>query len=156
MIIQIITILSTTARSLEDETRNGERNANRNPEWWGVFSQLVKIEEIKFLGMCVRCFVLLNRVSRHKVELRFWLDLNFEEFRGTNLNWDFCLIWICNWLKSPNHSGFRFAFLSPFRVSSFRERAVPTYKYITSKQHSCVQGPLRECRSIRSGASGLP
>jgi len=26
----------------------------------------------------------------------------------------------------------------------------------TSKQHSCVQGPLRECRSIRSGASGLP
>jgi len=30
------------------------------------------------------------------------------------------------------------------------------YKYITSKKHSCVQGPLRECRSIRSGASGLP
>jgi len=26
----------------------------------------------------------------------------------------------------------------------------------TSKQHSYVQGPLRECRSIRSGASGLP
>jgi len=26
----------------------------------------------------------------------------------------------------------------------------------TSKQHSCVRGPLRECRSIRSGASGLP
>ena len=25
-----------------------------------------------------------------------------------------------------------------------------------SKQHSCVLGPLRECRSIRSGASGLP
>jgi len=23
-------------------------------------------------------------------------------------------------------------------------------------QHSCVRGPLRECRSIRSGASGLP
>jgi len=29
-----------TARSLEDETRNGERNANRNPEWWRDFSQL--------------------------------------------------------------------------------------------------------------------
>jgi len=26
----------------------------------------------------------------------------------------------------------------------------------TSKQHSCVRGPFRECRSIRSGASGLP
>ena len=26
----------------------------------------------------------------------------------------------------------------------------------TSKQHSCVRGPLQECRSIRSGASGLP
>ena len=28
-----------TARSVEDETRNGERNANRNSEWWGDFSQ---------------------------------------------------------------------------------------------------------------------
>jgi len=26
----------------------------------------------------------------------------------------------------------------------------------TSKQHSYVRGPLRGCRSIRSGASGLP
>ena len=26
----------------------------------------------------------------------------------------------------------------------------------TLKQHPCVRGPLRECRSIRSGASGLP
>ena len=26
----------------------------------------------------------------------------------------------------------------------------------TSKQQSCVRGPLRECHSIRSGASGLP
>jgi len=26
----------------------------------------------------------------------------------------------------------------------------------TPKQHSCVRGPLQECRSIRSGASGLP
>ena len=47
-------------RSLEDETRNGEKNANRNPEWWGDFSQPVKIEKIKFLG-----------ILRHKVELRF-------------------------------------------------------------------------------------
>ena len=34
--------------------------------------------------------------------------------------------------------------------------ALSTYKFITSKQHSCVQGPLRECCLIRSGASGLP
>ena len=36
------------------------RNANRNPEWWGDCSQLVKIEIIEFLG-----------ISRYKVELRF-------------------------------------------------------------------------------------
>jgi len=41
-----------TTRSREDETRNSERNANRYPEWWrGDFSQLVKIEKIKFLGI---------------------------------------------------------------------------------------------------------
>jgi len=33
-----------TASSLEDEIRNGAKHANRNPEWWGDFSQLVKIE----------------------------------------------------------------------------------------------------------------
>jgi len=34
-----------------DETRNGERNINQNPEWWGDFSQLVKIMKIKFHGI---------------------------------------------------------------------------------------------------------
>ena len=34
-----------TARSLEDEPRNAERNTNRHSEWWGNFSQLVKIEK---------------------------------------------------------------------------------------------------------------
>ena len=29
-----------TARSLEDETRNGHRSANRNPESWGDLSPL--------------------------------------------------------------------------------------------------------------------
>jgi len=29
-----------TARSVEDETRNAELNGNRNPEWWGNFSQM--------------------------------------------------------------------------------------------------------------------
>ena len=51
---------SNTARSVEDETRNAESNGNRNSEWWGDFSQQVKIEKIKFLGM-----------SRYKVELSF-------------------------------------------------------------------------------------
>ena len=29
-----------TACSVEDETQNAELNRNRNPEWWGDFSQL--------------------------------------------------------------------------------------------------------------------
>jgi len=64
-----------TARSVEDETRNDRRNANRNPEWWGVFSQLVEIEKLKFL--CI---------SRYKFKLRFWLNLNFFGSPGTNSN----------------------------------------------------------------------
>jgi len=32
--------LYSTARSVEDETRNAEFNDNRNPEWWGDFSPL--------------------------------------------------------------------------------------------------------------------
>ena len=52
--------LFTTPRSVEDETRDVEANGNRNTEWWGDFSQLVKMEQIKFLG-----------ISMYKVELRF-------------------------------------------------------------------------------------
>ena len=48
-----------TARSVEDETRNAELNCNRNSECWGDFSQLVKIQKIKFLG-----------ISQYTVELR--------------------------------------------------------------------------------------
>jgi len=103
-----------TARSVEDETWNAKLNGNRNPECWGDFSQPVKIEKIKNLG-----------ISRYKVELRFWLDLKSEVSRGTNSNWDFRLMWICSWLKSPHHSGFRLPFNSAFRVSSSTERAVP-------------------------------
>jgi len=33
---------------------------------------------------------------------------------------------------------------------------VSTYANFYFKQHSYIQDPLRECRSIRSGASGLP
>jgi len=49
-----------TARSVEVETRNAELNGNRNPEWWGDFSELVKIEKIRFLG-----------ISRYKVKVKF-------------------------------------------------------------------------------------
>ena len=41
---------TVTARSVEDETRNAELNGNHNPECWGDFSQLVKMENIKYLG----------------------------------------------------------------------------------------------------------
>jgi len=102
-----------TARSVEVGTRNAELNGNRNPECWGDFNQLVKIEKIIYLG-----------ISRYKVELRFWLDLNSKVSRGTNSHWDFCLIWICSCLKSPHHSGFQLPFNSAFRVSSSTERAV--------------------------------
>jgi len=43
-----------------------------------------------------------------------------------------------------------------FKTTFHILNTLPKYKYITSKQHSCVQGPLRVCCSIRSGASGLP
>jgi len=52
--------MGCTASSVEDETRNDRRNANRNPEWWGDFSQLVEIEKLKFIG-----------ISRYKFKLRF-------------------------------------------------------------------------------------
>ena len=102
-----------TARSVEDNTRNAELIGYQNPEWWGDFSQLVKIEKIKFRG-----------IWRYKVEWRLWLDLNSEVSGGTNSNWDFGLIWICSWLKSPHNSGFRLPLNSAFRVSSSTERAV--------------------------------
>jgi len=56
-----------TARSLEDETRNAELNGNRNPEWWGDFRQLVRIEKIKYRG-----------ILRYKFKLRFLFTLNLQ------------------------------------------------------------------------------
>ena len=112
-----------TARSREEETRNARRNSNRNPEWWGDYSQLVKIEKLEFL--CI---------SRYKLKLRFWLNLNTSVSCGTNSNPDFDLFWVCRWLQSPNYSGFRFAFRRAFRVSSSRERAVIHNNSLTSCQ----------------------
>jgi hypothetical protein len=109
---------------VEEENRNSELNGNRNPEWWGDFSQLVQIEKIKFLG-----------ISRYKVKLRFWLDFNSEVSCSTNSGWDFDLIWICSRLKSPHHSGFRLPFNSAFQVSSSTERAVPSMLDLFCFQH---------------------
>jgi len=39
-VIEIWMSQRVTARSLEDETRNARRNANRNSEWWRDFHQL--------------------------------------------------------------------------------------------------------------------
>ena len=66
-----------TARSGEDDTRNGESlgNAYRNPECRGDFSQLVQIQNIKFFG-----------ISWYPIELRFSLDLNSAVSRVTNSN----------------------------------------------------------------------
>jgi len=69
---------TSTARSVEDETRNHRRNANQNPEWWGDFSQQVGIEKLKFIG-----------ISRHKFKLRFWLNLNPSVSPSTTSNCDF-------------------------------------------------------------------
>jgi len=93
--------------------QNACRNANQNPEWRGYFSQLVKIEKLKFLS-----------ISWYKFELRFWFNLNSSVSRGTKSNPYLGLIWICSWIKSPHHSGFRFAFQRASRVSSSKERAV--------------------------------
>jgi len=43
-----IEISQSVIGSHEDEFRNDRRNANRNPDWWGDFSQLVEIEKLKF------------------------------------------------------------------------------------------------------------
>jgi len=75
-------------------------------------------------------------MSQYKVELRFWWELNSEVSRGTNSDWDFCLIWICSWLKIPQHSGFRLPSNSAFLVSSSTERAV-----LLLLTRSCRRGP---------------
>jgi len=53
-----------------------------------------------------------------------------------------------SWPNSPHHSGFRFAFLSPFRVSSSRERAVPT-------QMCCCQ-MIQDCETTQTWMQKTP
>jgi len=44
-------LMGYTARSVEYEPRNDRRNANRDPEWCGDFSQLVESEKLEFIGI---------------------------------------------------------------------------------------------------------
>ena len=70
-------------------------------------------------------------------------------------------------LVSPTHTPYLFACLHElvscvhvFFFLSNKLTAISTDTFVTvfltSHQYSDVQGPLRECRSIRPGASGLP
>jgi len=106
-------VILCTARFLEDETRNGERNANRNPEWWGHFSQMHLQIKKKFQ---------FEFVPQDTSEFKSNQNLNSTLYREIPKNLIFSIL--TSWLKSCHHSGFRFAFLSPFRVSSSRKRAV--------------------------------
>jgi len=46
---------SGTARCVQDETRNAGFNGNRNPEWWGDFSQLqIQIQPKSHFGFLPR------------------------------------------------------------------------------------------------------
>jgi len=76
-----LTGTARSARSVEDETQNDRQNANRYPEWWGDFSQLVEIEKLKFIG-----------ISRYKLKLKFWLNMNAAVSPSTNSNCDFSFV----------------------------------------------------------------
>ena len=61
-------------------------------------------------------------VPRDTEEFKFNQNLNSNLYREIPRNLSFSIL--TSWLKSPHHSGFRFAFRRVFRVSSSRERAV--------------------------------
>ena len=102
-----------TARSREGETRNGQRNAHRNPEWCGDFSLL----QIQFKPKSRFEFV-----PRDTSEFKSNQNLSLTWYREILGNLIISIL--AFWLKSSHHSGFWCAFLSPFRVSSSRDRAV--------------------------------
>ena len=56
---------------------------------------------------------------------------------STNSDWDVGLIWICSWLKSPHHPGFRFAVLSPFRESHLPGNGLYHHKWWYSPLMKC-------------------
>jgi len=72
-----------TALSMEDETRNARRNANRNPEWWGDFSQLQIQIKPKF-GF--------EFVPRDTEEFKFDQNLNSNLYREIPRNLSFSIL----------------------------------------------------------------
>jgi len=111
-----------TARFLDDETRNARRNANRNPEWSGDFSQL---------QIQIKPKSRFEFVPRDTEEFKFDQNPNSNLYREIPRNSSFSIL--TSWLKSPHHSGFRFAFRRSFRVLSSMERAVSSRCQI----HAC-------------------
>jgi len=72
---------TTTARSREDETRNSQRNANRNPEWWGDFSPLFKSNSSVSRGTSSNWdfdSIEFLCISRYKFKFGFWFHLNLQ------------------------------------------------------------------------------
>jgi len=55
-------------------------------------------------------------------EFKFDQNLNLNLYCEIRMNLSYSIS--TSWLKSPHHSGFRFAFVRSFRVSSSTERAV--------------------------------
>jgi len=86
---------SFTARSVEDETRNGERHANRNPEWWVDVSQLqIQMEQISRFEF----------VPRDTSEFKSNQNLSLTWYREILGNLIISIL--AFWLKSSHHSGF--------------------------------------------------
>jgi len=69
--------------SSEDETRNGQRNANRNPEWWEDLSQL----QIQINPKSQFEFVL-----RNTEEFKFNGNLNSKLYREIPRNLSFSIL----------------------------------------------------------------
>ena len=72
-----------TARSRENETRNGQRNANRHPEWWGDFSQLQIQTQPKSGFKCV---------PQDTEEFKFNQNLNPNLYREIPSNLSFSIL----------------------------------------------------------------
>jgi len=96
-----------------NQIRNAEWNGNRNPEWWGDFSQLQIQIKPKFQ---------FQFVPQDISEFKSNQNLNSTLYREIPRNLIFSIL--TSWPKSPHHSGFRLPFNAAFRVSTSTKRAV--------------------------------
>ena len=77
-------VVCSTARSVEDETRNAESNGNRNSECWGFRSSRQNRENQigRYLTVESRIEILIGfefrGISLYKFKLRFLFDLNLQ------------------------------------------------------------------------------